>query len=79
MRLTLRMLQPSIWMNITASNRENPQSYYYYMNNNLFKHINIKPENTHIPNGTAPDIAEECALYENKIKKQAESIFVFLV
>lgn len=50
-------------------NRENPQSYYYYMNNNLFKHINIKTENTHIPNGTAPDIDEECANYENKIKK----------
>lgn len=49
--------------------REDPQSYYYYMNNNFFKHINIKLENTHIPDGTALDINKECKLYEEQIKR----------
>src|SRR5690606_34779336 len=30
---------------------ENRQSYYYYMHQHLFDHIDIKPENIHIPNG----------------------------
>lgn len=50
-------------------NRDNDQSYYYYMRNNLFNHINIKTENTNIPDGTAKDIHEECINYEEKIKK----------
>jgi len=32
---------------------DNPQSYYYFMNENLFRQINIAPENTHIPDGLA--------------------------
>ena len=32
-------------------NRENDQSYYYFMHDNLFDHINIPEENTHLPNG----------------------------
>lgn len=50
-------------------NRKNTQSYYYYMNHNFFEHINIKSENTHIPDGTAIDINKECKLYEEQIKK----------
>jgi len=42
----------------------NPQSYGYYMRENLFRHINIKPENTFIPNGLATDAAGECARYD---------------
>jgi glucosamine-6-phosphate deaminase len=49
-------------------NRENAQSYYYYMNHNFFKYINVKKKNTHIPNGTAKDIDEECRNYEQQIK-----------
>jgi glucosamine-6-phosphate deaminase len=49
-------------------NRENPQSYYYYMHHNFFNYINVKKENTHIPNGTSPDIDEECRKYEQQIK-----------
>ena len=33
----------------------NPQSYYYFMNENFFKHININPANTHVPNGMELD------------------------
>ena len=49
--------------------RENPQSYYYFMMENLFKHVNIPKENIHIPNGLAKDTDEECKNYELQIKK----------
>ncbi len=40
------------------------QSYRYFMQNNFFDHINIKPENTHIPCGTDLNSDEECARYD---------------
>lgn len=48
--------------------RENSQSYYSFMRENLFNHININPDNTHIPNGEAANPTEECAGYENEIE-----------
>ncbi|KEI96129.1 glucosamine-6-phosphate deaminase [Clostridium botulinum] len=50
-------------------NRENPQSYYYYMINNLFNHVNIDKNNINIPNGMADNIEIECKEYERKIDK----------
>lgn len=44
------------------------QSYRYFMEQNLFRHINIKKQNIHVPNGTAPDLDEECARYDSLIK-----------
>ena len=35
--------------------------------NNLFKHIDILPENAHMLDGNAPDHEKECAEYEKKI------------
>lgn len=49
-------------------NKENTQSYYYYMLNNLFKHININLQNTNILNGQVTNIEKECIEYEEKIK-----------
>ena len=46
----------------------NPQSFRHFMNENLFDHINIKPENTHIPNGLADDLIKEVAEYEKRIE-----------
>lgn len=43
---------------------QHPQSYRYFMQQNLFDHINIPPENTHLPHGLAPDPAAECARYD---------------
>ena len=40
--------------------RDNDQSYYYFMYNNLFKHINIDLGNTNVPNGMEPDAEKEC-------------------
>jgi glucosamine-6-phosphate deaminase len=46
---------------------EHPQSYRYFMNDNLFNHINIDKKNTYVPNGLAKDIEEECKSYDSKI------------
>lgn len=50
---------------------DHPQSYRYFMNENLFNGINIKKENTYVPDGTVPveEIEKFCAEYEEKIKK----------
>lgn len=48
---------------------DNPCSYRWFMEENLFKYINILPENTHIPNGLAKDVANECLEYEEKIHR----------
>ena len=45
----------------------NNQSYHYFMDENLFNHININRENIHIPNGMADDIDAECVLYDKMI------------
>lgn len=47
---------------------DNPQSYYYFMNENLFRHINIVPENTHVPDGTEPDAQKACEKHEQAIR-----------
>lgn len=46
---------------------KDPQSYRYFMNENLFNHINIKKENTFVPNGLAKDIEEETKNYDKRI------------
>lgn len=43
---------------------EHDQSYRYFMNNNLFKNINIDINNTHVPNGCATDVDAECKAYD---------------
>lgn len=49
--------------------KENDQSYYYFMMENFFKHININLENVKLPNGTAQNIEAECKEYEESIKR----------
>jgi glucosamine-6-phosphate deaminase len=49
--------------------RDNEQSYYYFMYDNLFNHININRENIHMPNGMALDIYKECENYDEAIKE----------
>lgn len=46
---------------------DDENSYRYYMNDFLFKRINIDIRNTHVPNGVAPDLAVECERYDNLI------------
>ena len=49
--------------------KENDQSYHYFMYKNLFDHININPENIHIPNGMTADVDAECERYDKLIKE----------
>ena len=44
-----------------------PQSYRRFMQDNLFDHINIARESTHLPKGTAVDLGDECAAYDQLI------------
>ena len=47
--------------------REHDQSYWYFMHDNFFNHIDIPAENINILNGMAEDLEAECARYEEKI------------
>ncbi len=47
----------------------NDQSYRYFMNDNLFNHINIDKANTFVPNGKAEDLSAECEAYDAKIEE----------
>ena len=46
---------------------EHDQSYRYFMNHNLFDHINIDKANTNVPNGLAEDLDADCARYNEII------------
>ena len=43
---------------------ENDQSYRYFMNNNLFNHVNIDPANTNVPDGLEADANTACQKYD---------------
>jgi glucosamine-6-phosphate deaminase len=47
--------------------KEHDQSYYHFMRQHLFDHVDIDPARTNIPNGMAPDPEAECARYEAAI------------
>jgi len=47
--------------------RENEQSYYHYMNEQLFDHVNVELDRRHIPNGKAQSVQAECDRYERAI------------
>ena len=47
--------------------QDHSESYYSFMWNNFFSHIDILPENANILNGTVEDLVAECAAYEAKM------------
>lgn len=51
--------------------RDNRQSYWYFMHEHLFNHIDIPAENIHIPDGTilGGNVIDYCLSYEKAIKK----------
>jgi glucosamine-6-phosphate deaminase len=63
------------WSRVTTFNldeyigitREHPQSYHSFMQQQLFRHVNIRPESVHIPDGMAADIPAACQSYESQI------------
>lgn len=46
---------------------DHPQSYHYYMRENLFRHVNISLSSTHVPDGSAADLRKHCLEYEQAI------------
>lgn len=48
---------------------DNEQSYRYFMNENLFRHININLAHTYVPNGVAEDREAECRRYDALIEE----------
>ncbi|MBQ6540031.1 MAG: glucosamine-6-phosphate deaminase [Oscillospiraceae bacterium] len=44
------------------------QSYYYFMHDNLFSHVNIDPANTNLPDGMEPDSEKACSDYDKVIE-----------
>src|SRR5690242_253200 len=48
---------------------DDPRSYRYYMSEQLFRHVNIDPRNTHLPDGMAKDLDVECEQYELAIRR----------
>lgn len=49
--------------------RSNSQSYYYFMHEHLFHHINIPQQQIHLPNGENPDAQAECTAYDSLIAR----------
>ena len=47
---------------------DHDQSYRYFMNTNLFNHVNINKERTFVPNGLEPDSEKACAAYNEIIR-----------
>jgi glucosamine-6-phosphate deaminase len=57
---------------------DHPGSYYAYMHQHLFGHVDVDPANTHIPRGAAPNLEAECARYENEIREAGGLALTFL-
>nr|WP_180321258.1 glucosamine-6-phosphate deaminase [Mesobacillus jeotgali] len=49
--------------------KKDSNSYHYFMCEHLFEHIDIPLDQTHIPDGTAKDLDEECKRYEQFINE----------
>lgn len=51
--------------------KKNIQSYYYFMHEHLFNHVDIRSENVNVPNGmvSPAELRQYCIDYENKIKQ----------
>ena len=77
LQLYRRLIERKLdWSRVTTFNLdeyiglspEHPQSYHHFMWSNLFSHVNIRPENVHIPDGMTRNVAAFCEEYEQRIK-----------
>ena len=48
---------------------DHDQSYRYFMNTNLFNHVNIDKAKTNVPSGVAEDLEAECKRYDALIEE----------
>jgi glucosamine-6-phosphate deaminase len=49
--------------------KDDTNSYTFYMKNQLFNHIDLLEGNAHLPDGKAENLKEECDAYEKKIER----------
>ena len=54
--------------------KNHPQSYAYFMRENLFRHLDIEEGNTYIENGTAQDEQAECERYNKLLAEMPRDI-----
>ncbi|HAT2612130.1 TPA: glucosamine-6-phosphate deaminase [Kluyvera intermedia] len=47
--------------------KDDPQSYYWFLDHHFYQHANVPPENRFVPDVLAKDLNEECARYERAI------------
>jgi glucosamine-6-phosphate deaminase len=47
--------------------QSSPASYWTFMHENLFNHVDMKEENIQLPNGKVDDLAAECVAYDDRI------------
>ncbi len=47
---------------------DDPQSYHFFMADNLFNHVNIDLANTHVPDGSNPDADAACKGYDDIVE-----------
>jgi hypothetical protein len=57
---------------------DNSQSYYYFMNENLFSKVNINKSKVFLPDGTEPDSETACQKY-NEILTEAAAFLLALI
>ena len=57
---------------------DHPGSYFAFMKQHLFDHVDLDPASAHLPNGMAPDLDAECARYENEIRAAGGLALTFL-
>ncbi len=53
-----------------------PESYYAFMHTNLFNHIDIPEENTHVPSGLGEDLEGQALAYDKMIEENPIDIQV---
>ena len=53
---------------------DHDQSYAYFMRDNLFNHIDVKPENTNVPSGVAKDLGAECDRYNALLDEYKQDV-----
>ncbi len=49
--------------------KDNDQSYYYFMNDNLFSKVNIRKDCTFLPDGMEPDSKKACEEYDKIVEQ----------
>lgn len=52
--------------------KDDPQSYYYFLQQHFYQHANIPGENTFVPDVLAQDLNAECARYERLIQSHGD-------